>query len=97
MLASKGYLAVGGQIIDATLIAAPRQKLTIEEKATIRNGGTPRAGPVPSGRRRTGMRGGRSSAAGPSPNQKARSARPSRSRCQSLATRAISASTGGTG
>jgi hypothetical protein len=32
---------MGGQIIDATLIAAPRQKLTIEEKAIIRNGGTP--------------------------------------------------------
>jgi IS5 family transposase len=41
VLANKGYLAMGGQIIDATLIAAPRQKLTIEEKAIIRNGGTP--------------------------------------------------------
>jgi IS5 family transposase len=41
VLASKGYLAMGGQIIDATLIAAPRQKLTLEEKATIREGGTP--------------------------------------------------------
>jgi IS5 family transposase len=40
-LAAKGLLAMGGQIIDATLIAAPRQKLTIEEKATIREGGTP--------------------------------------------------------
>jgi len=41
VLASKGFLAMGGQIIDATLIAAPRQKLTQEEKATIREGGTP--------------------------------------------------------
>jgi IS5 family transposase len=41
VLASKGFLAMGGQIIDATLIAAPRQKLTIEEKAIIREGGTP--------------------------------------------------------
>jgi hypothetical protein len=32
---------MGGQIIDATLIAAPRQKLTVEEKAIIRDGGTP--------------------------------------------------------
>ncbi|WP_255245904.1 transposase, partial [Sphingobium sp. D43FB] len=32
---------MGGQIIDATLIAAPRQKLTIEAKATIREGGIP--------------------------------------------------------
>jgi IS5 family transposase len=36
-----GYLAMGGQIIDATVVAAPRQKLTDEEKATIRGGGTP--------------------------------------------------------
>jgi transposase len=41
VLASKGFLAMGGQIIDATLIAAPRQKLTVEEKAVIRDGGTP--------------------------------------------------------
>ena len=41
MLAEQGYLAMGGQIIDATIIAAPRQKLTIEEKATIREGGIP--------------------------------------------------------
>jgi IS5 family transposase len=41
VLAAKGFLAMGGQIIDATLIAAPRQKLTSEEKATIRDGGTP--------------------------------------------------------
>jgi IS5 family transposase len=41
VLASKGFLAMGGQIIDATLIAAPRQKLTIQEKAIIREGGTP--------------------------------------------------------
>jgi hypothetical protein len=32
---------MGGQIIDGTIIAAPRQKLTLEEKATIRDGGTP--------------------------------------------------------
>lgn len=36
-----GYLAMGGQIIDATVVAAPRQKLSDEEKATIRGGGTP--------------------------------------------------------
>jgi IS5 family transposase len=41
VLAAKGFLAMGGQIIDATLIAAPRQKLSIEEKATIREGGIP--------------------------------------------------------
>lgn len=31
-----GYLAMGGQIIDATVVAAPRQKLSDEEKAAIR-------------------------------------------------------------
>jgi hypothetical protein len=73
-LASKGYLAMGGQIIDATIIAAPRQKLTIEEKATIREGGTPADCLGPSGRRRTGMPAGRSSAGVPSPGARVRSA-----------------------
>ena len=41
MLAAKGYLAMGGQIIDATVIAAPKQKLTFDEKAVIKQGGTP--------------------------------------------------------
>ncbi|MBO1077389.1 hypothetical protein [Roseomonas marmotae] len=40
ILASMGFLAMGGQIIDATLIAAPRQKPTIEDKATICEGST---------------------------------------------------------
>lgn len=40
-LREAGYLAMGGQIIDATVIAAPRQKLTDEEKAVVRGGGTP--------------------------------------------------------
>ncbi len=36
-----GYLAMGGQVIDATVIAAPRQKLTDDEKMVIRTGDTP--------------------------------------------------------
>lgn len=32
---------MGGQIIDATVVAAPRQKLSDEEKAAIKGGGTP--------------------------------------------------------
>lgn len=36
-----GYLAMGGQIIDATVVAAPRQKLSDDEKVTIKGGGTP--------------------------------------------------------
>ena len=41
VLAAKGYLAMGGQIIDATIVAAPRQKLTADEKAVVKAGGTP--------------------------------------------------------
>jgi IS5 family transposase len=40
-LHNAGYLAMGGQIIDATVVAAPRQKLTDDEKAVIRGGGIP--------------------------------------------------------
>lgn len=36
-----GHLAMGGQIIDATVVAAPRQELTDDEKAVVRGGGTP--------------------------------------------------------
>lgn len=36
-----GYLAMGGQIIDATVVQAPRQKMTDEEKVVVRGGGTP--------------------------------------------------------
>ena len=35
-----GYLAMGGQILDATLVAAPRQRNTDAEKAAIRAGRT---------------------------------------------------------
>jgi hypothetical protein len=41
VLTVKGYLAMGGQIIDATIVAAPKQKLTADEKAIIKEGGTP--------------------------------------------------------
>jgi transposase, IS5 family len=41
VLTAKGYLAMGGQIIDATIVAAPKQKLSTEEKAVIKAGGTP--------------------------------------------------------
>lgn len=37
-LKAGGYLAQGGQIIDATVIAAPRQQLSDEEKALIKAG-----------------------------------------------------------
>jgi IS5 family transposase len=47
-----GYLAMGGQIIDATVVAAPRQKLSDDEKATIRGGGTPQDWSAPKRRQK---------------------------------------------
>jgi IS5 family transposase len=41
MLAERGFLAMGGQIVDATVVEARRPRLTKEEKATLRDGGTP--------------------------------------------------------
>jgi transposase, IS5 family len=38
---AKGWLAMGGQIIDATVIEARRPRLTQAEKDTIKGGGTP--------------------------------------------------------
>jgi transposase, IS5 family len=43
MLRQSGYIAMSGQIIDASLIAAPRQRNTIEEKTAIRQGRIPDA------------------------------------------------------
>lgn len=40
-LREKGYLALGGQIVDATVVEARRPRLTRDEKDTIKGGGTP--------------------------------------------------------
>lgn len=40
-LREKGYLAMGGQIVDATVIEARRPRLTQEEKRTVREGEVP--------------------------------------------------------
>jgi transposase, IS5 family len=40
-LKDQGYLAMGGQIVDASIIAAPRQRMTDEERAIVKNGGIP--------------------------------------------------------
>jgi IS5 family transposase len=37
-LRGAGYLAMGGQIVDATLVSAPRQRNTADEKAAIKAG-----------------------------------------------------------
>src|SRR5215207_8036381 len=39
-LRASGYLAMGGQIVDATLVAAPRQRNTADEKVQIKAGRT---------------------------------------------------------
>jgi IS5 family transposase len=41
MLAERGFLAMGGQIVDATVVEARRPRLTKDEKAVLREGGTP--------------------------------------------------------
>ena len=41
LLREKGYLAMGGQMLDASIIEAPKQRMTREEKATIKGDGTP--------------------------------------------------------
>ena len=40
-LKDKGYLAMGGQIIDATIVSAPRQHNSREENETVKDGKTP--------------------------------------------------------
>ena len=58
-----GYLAKEGQIVDVTVIAAPRQTLTDDEKAVVCGGGTPPGRSKAKRRQKTSMRAGRSSAA----------------------------------
>ncbi len=40
-LKGRGYLAMGGQIVDATVVEARRPRLNEEEKRTVKGGGTP--------------------------------------------------------
>jgi transposase, IS5 family len=40
-LKDQGFLAMGGQILDATVVQARPARLTVEEKAVVRDGGTP--------------------------------------------------------
>ena len=40
-LRAAGYIAMGGQIVDASLVAAPKQRNTEEEKAAIKEGRIP--------------------------------------------------------
>src|SRR5918998_1668784 len=45
MLRSAGYLAMGGQIVDASIVAAPKQRNTEAEKAAIKAGHIPEGWP----------------------------------------------------
>jgi IS5 family transposase len=60
-LRANGYLAMGGQIVDATIVAAPKQRNTEAERAAIKAGEVPGAGrrSRPSCGRRTVTRAGR--------------------------------------
>ena len=40
-LKSAGYLAMGGQIVDASIVAAPRQRMTGEEREIVKDCGIP--------------------------------------------------------
>jgi IS5 family transposase len=42
-LEAKGFIARGGQIIDATIVDAPKQRNTREENEEVKNGETPKA------------------------------------------------------
>jgi transposase len=42
-LRSAGFLAMSGQIVDATIVAAPKQRNTIEEKKALKDGRLPDA------------------------------------------------------
>jgi hypothetical protein len=43
VLKAQGYLAMGGQIVDASIIQAPQQRMTKEEKQTVKAGKVPEA------------------------------------------------------
>jgi len=44
-LRGQGYLAMGGQIVDASIIKAPRQRMKDEEKSQVKSGEIPSAWP----------------------------------------------------
>jgi hypothetical protein len=50
-LKNKGYHAMGGQIIDATIVSAPKQHNSREENKTIKDGKTPEDRMTRAGRR----------------------------------------------
>src|SRR6202165_2382099 len=51
-LGAKGYIARGGQIVDATIVSVPKQRDTREENEAIKGGQTPEAGEKRPGKNR---------------------------------------------
>ena len=92
-LTRAGFLAMGGQIVDATIVAAPKQRNTDAEKAEIKAGRVPEdwKSSRPSSCKKTGTRVGRSSS--PRPSRPTTVHLGSTSRCLPSATRTTSAST----
>jgi hypothetical protein len=95
VLATTGFLAMSGQIIDASIVAAPKQRNTEGEKRDIKEGRIPPAWAEsrPNCARRTAMRAGRSNT--PRPNRAPRAPRGLISQSQLLVTKITSASTAG--
>jgi transposase, IS5 family len=93
-----GLIAMGGQIVDASLIAAPKQRNTEDEKRRSRKAAFPRTGrpSPPSSGTRIAMRAGRSCSARPRSAPTERS-RPSTSPSRPSAIRTTFRSTANTG
>jgi len=73
-LRSAGYVAMGGQIVDATILSAPKQRNKEDEKRAIKEGRIPEDWPSPpSWPRRIAMPAGRSNTPRPNPGRMAQS------------------------
>jgi transposase, IS5 family len=106
MLRERGFLAMGGQIVDATIVEARRPRLSEAEKAIVKGGGTPegwkpaRTRQVDRDGRWTLKRGRKRptppDAARRRPRARRSGSPPARSSCRPSATRTISRSTGST-
>jgi hypothetical protein len=95
-LRSAGYLAMSGQLVDASIVAAPKQRNTKAEKQAIREGRVPKDWQdQPSSAKRTAMRAGPSRR--PRPNRARARRRWSTWRSPSSATKTTSAPIAGTG
>ncbi len=97
-LRREGFLAMSGQIVDATIVPAPEQRNTIAEKDALRDGASPANGrtSLPRSRRRIGTPAGRSNTPRRSPARTAASRR-SISPFPPSATRTTARSTGRSG